>query len=120
MIYDVNLSKPKINTMKNLFMAIAFFGFAGIASAQTDIGDEIENNQDKIQQEPPRDTQRRVENASKVDATKRQSESEIDAEKASKDKGQSKNYTKVDPNKIAPQKIDSTRGVQPVKKPRNK
>ncbi len=106
--------------MKNLFMAIAFFGFAGIASAQTDIGDEIENNQDKIQQEPPRDTQRRVENASKVDATKRQSESEIDAEKESKDKGQSKNYTKVDPNKIAPLNTDTTRGVKPVKKPRNK
>jgi len=105
--------------MKNLFMGIAFFAFAGIASAQTDIGDEIENNQDRIQQQPPRDAQRSTERAAKVEATKRQSESEIDAEKDAKDKGQSKNYTKVNPDKISPQKIDSTRGVQPVKKPRN-
>lgn len=102
--------------MKNLFMAIAFFGFAGIASAQTDIGDEIENNQDRIQQQPPRDTQRTTERAAKVEATKNQSEAEIDAEKEAKDKGQSKNYTKVNPNKITPQKIDTTRGVQPIKK----
>jgi len=106
--------------MKNLFMAIAFFAFTGIASAQTDIGDEIENNQDRIQQEPPRDAQRRVEGAAKVDATKRQSESEIDAEKEAKDKGQSKNYTKVNPNKIAPITADTVKAVQPVKKPRNK
>lgn len=106
--------------MKNIFMAIAFFGFTGIAFAQTDISDEIENNQDRIQQEPPRDAQRQTERSAKVDATKQQSEAEIDAEKNAKDKGQSKNYTKVNPDKISPQKIDSTRGVQPVKKPRNK
>lgn len=106
--------------MKNIFMAIAFLAFTGIASAQNDTGDEIENNQDRIQQEPPRETQRRVENASKVDATKRQAESEIDAEKESKDKGRSKNYTKVNPNKVAPVKADTTNAVQPVRKPRNK
>lgn len=105
--------------MKNLFMGIVFFAFTGIAFAQTDISDEIENNQDKIQQQPPRDMQRATERAAKVEATKQQSETEVDAEKDSKDKGQSKNYTKVNPDKISPQKIDSTKGVQPVKKPRN-
>jgi hypothetical protein len=105
--------------MKKLFMGIALFAFTGIAFAQTDIEDEIQNNQDRMQQEPPRDTQRRTESAAKIDATKQQSEAEIDAEKEAKEKGQSKNYTKVNPDKISPQKIDSTRGVQPVKKPRN-
>lgn len=105
--------------MKKLFTALAFLAFTGIASAQTDIGDEIENNQDKIQQQPPRDTQRTTERAAKIDATKQQSEAEIDAEKKAKDKGQSKNYTKVNSDKISPQKIDSTRGVQPIKKNRN-
>jgi len=102
--------------MKNLFMAIAFFGFAGIASAQTDIEDEIQNNQDKIQQEPPRDAQRQLSNAAKIDAEKKNSESNIDAEKEAKDKGQSKNYTKVNPNKIPPVKTDSVKAVEPVRK----
>lgn len=106
--------------MKNLFIGMAFFAFTGIAYAQTDIEDYIENNQDRIQQEPPRDTQRQNERASKVEAAKQQSQSEIDNEKEAKDKGQSKNYTKVNPDKISLQKIDSTRGVQPVKKIKNK
>lgn len=106
--------------MKNLLMGLAFFAFTGIASAQTDVGDEIENNQDRIQQQPPRDMQRATETAAKVEATKRQSEAEIDAEKVAKDKGQSKNYTKVNPDKISPQKIDSTRGVQPIRKTQNR
>lgn len=106
--------------MKNIFIAIAFLGFAQIANAQNDeIQDEIENNQDKIQQNPPRDSQRQVENAAKIEATKRQSEAEIEAEKKSKDKGRSKNYTKVDPNKIAPQNNDTTRGVKPLKPRKN-
>ena len=106
--------------MKNLFIGMAILAFTGIASAQTDIGDEIENNQDRIQQEPPRTTQRSTESAAKVDAAKRQSEAEIDAEMKAKDKGQSKNYTKVNPDKISPEKIDSTRGVQPIKRTKNR
>lgn len=102
--------------MKNLFIGITLLGFTQIVAAQNDqIQDEIENNQDKIQQEPPRDSQRQVENAAKIEATKSQSEAEIEAEKKSKDKGQSKNYTKVDPNKIAPQNADTARGVKPIK-----
>mgnify|MGYP003607762962 FL=1 len=105
--------------MKNVIMGLVFLAFSGIASAQTDTGDEIQNKQDQIQQQPPRETQRTTERASKVDAVKQQSQSEIDAEKTAKDKGQSKNYTKVNPDKISPQKLDSTKGVQPIKKPRN-
>ena len=115
---DVNLSKPKIDTMKNICIAVAFFAFTGIASAQNDVEDEIQNNQDKIQQEPPRDAQRQVSNAAKIDAEKNNSNSNVEAEKEAKDKGQSKDYTRVNPNKITPVKTDSIKAVEPVRKNR--
>jgi len=118
-LLSVNLSKPKIKIMKSLFIAIAF-AFTGIASAQTDVEDEIQNNQDKIQQEPPRDTQKQMDRAAKIDAEKRNNNANIDAEKKAKEKGQSKNYTKVNPDKLKPVTADTIKAVEPVKKPRNK
>lgn len=106
--------------MKNIFIAVAFFAFTGVTFAQNDVEDEIQNNQDKIQQEPPRDAQRQVNNAAKIDAEKNNSNANIEAEKEAKDKGQSKNYTKVNPNKIQPVKTDTLKAVEPVRRKTNR
>lgn len=106
--------------MKKIFIAVAFFTAMGFASAQVDKNDDMQTDQDQIQQQPPRNTQVEIDRAAKIEAEKRKNDAEIDAEKKSKDQGQTKNYTKVDPDKLSPVKTDSTSGVKPVKKPRNK
>ncbi|MEZ0006552.1 hypothetical protein ABH942_001922 [Flavobacterium sp. 28YEA47A] len=106
--------------MKKIFIAIAFFAGIGFASAQVDRDDNPQADiQDKIQQEPPRSTEIQQERAARIDAEKKKNEENLKAEKEAKDKGQSKNYTKVNPDKIAPVTKDSSKGVK-VKKTRNK
>lgn len=105
--------------MKKIFIAVVFFASMGIASAQVDKSDDLQTDQDQIQQQPPRSTQVQVEKSSKIEAEKRKNDADIEAEKEAKDKGQSKNHTKVNPDKLSPIKVDSTKGVQPVKKTRN-
>lgn len=106
--------------MKKLLIAVAFFAGMGLASAQVDQLDDKQPDQDQIQQQPPRSAQTELERASRIEAEKKKNDDALEAEKKSKDKGQSKNYTKVNPDKLAPVRKDSTNGVQPVKKPRNK
>jgi hypothetical protein len=106
--------------MKKLLIVASFFASIGFASAQVDKVDDQQPDQDQIQQQPPRNTQSEVERAARIDAEKKKNDDAIEAEKKSKDKGQSKNYTKVNPDKLSPVRKDSTTGVQPVKKPRNK
>lgn len=106
--------------MKKIFIAVALFASIGFASAQVDRSDDLQTDQDQIQQQPPRSTQVQVERASKIEAEKTKNDANLEAEKEAKDKGQSKNYTKVNPDKLSPVNVDSTKGVQPIKKPRNK
>jgi hypothetical protein len=84
--------------MKKLFIAV-FFAISSIAAAQRE---GQQPNDDQIQQQPPRDTQRQVERSAKVEAVKQQSKSEIEAEQASKAQGQSQKQTKVQPVGINP------------------
>ncbi|HMI08654.1 MAG TPA: hypothetical protein VK528_13980 [Flavobacterium sp.] len=86
--------------MKKVFLTAAFIAVTSIASAQQD--GQQQPNDDQLQQQAPRETQARTERAAKVEAVKQQSNSEIEAEKASKDKGQSQKQTKVQPVGINP------------------
>lgn len=106
--------------MKKLFIAVTLFASIGFASAQVDKDADLQPDQDQIQQQAPRNTQAEVDRAARIDAEKRKNDAAIEAEKKAKDKGQSKNYTKVNPDKLSPVRKDSSKGVQPVKKPRNK
>lgn len=85
--------------MKKIFFTAAFIAISSIAAAQQD---GQQPNDDQLQQQAPRETQVRVERAAKVDAVQQQSNSEVQAEKASKDKGQSQKQTKVQPAGINP------------------
>ncbi len=106
--------------MKKIFIAIAFFAGIGFASAQVDKDDNPQADiQDKIQQEPPRSTETQVERAAKIDSEKKKNDENLKAEKEAKEKGQSKNYTKVNPDKIAPVTTkDSSKDVK-IKKTKN-
>jgi hypothetical protein len=107
--------------MKKIFTAIAFFAGISFASAQIDKDDNPQADiQDKIQQDPPRPTETQMERAARVDADKKKEQDKLDAEKKANEKEQSKNNTKVNPDKLSPVTKDSSKGVQPVKKPRNK
>ncbi|TPD70441.1 hypothetical protein [Flavobacterium microcysteis] len=106
--------------MKKIFIAVAFFAGIGFASAQIDKDDNPQADiQDKIQQEPPRSTEIQQERAAKIDAERKKNEENLKAEKEAKDKGQSKNYTIVNPDKTAPVTKDSSKGVK-IKKNKNK
>ena len=107
--------------MKKIFIAIAFFASIGFGSAQIDKDDNPQADiQDRIQQEPPRPTQTQMERAARIDANKKKEEEKLETEKKAADQQQSKNNTKVNPDKLSPVTKDSSKGVQPVKKPRNK
>lgn len=84
--------------MKKFFTAV-ILAFGTIASAQQD---GQQPSDDQIQQQPPRDTQVQMERAAKVDAVKRQSQSDIEAEQAAKAQGQSQKQTKAQPVGINP------------------
>lgn len=85
--------------MKKLLLTAALIAATSIASAQQD---GQQPNDDQLQQQAPRETQTRTERAAKVEAVKQQSNSEIEAEKAAKDKGQSQKQTKAQPVGINP------------------
>lgn len=76
--------------------------------------DRQQPNDDQLQQQAPRETQVRTERAAKVEAVKAHSNNEIDAEKASKDKGQSQNQTKAQPTGLNP-KDNEVRPTDPEK-----
>lgn len=105
--------------MKKIFTVIAFFASIHFASAQIDKDDNPQADiQDRIQQEPPRPAQVQMERAARIDADKEEYEKNLKAKKEAKE--ESKNNTKVNPDKLSPVTKDSSKGVQPVKKPRNK
>ncbi|NUY79877.1 hypothetical protein HUK80_03140 [Flavobacterium sp. MAH-1] len=93
--------------MKKFIITSAMLAFFGIASAQQD----GQADQDKIQQEPPRPTQKQVERSAAVDAkansVKKQSEKELEGEMRAKQKGQSQNV-KTQPNSGVPNKLNDT------------
>lgn len=84
--------------MKKILTAV-FLAVSAIASAQQV---NQQPNDDQLQQQAPRETQQQMERAAKVDAVKQQSNSEIAAEKAAKEKGQSQRQTKTQPVGINP------------------
>lgn len=90
--------------MKNIFLTAAFIAMTSIATAQQ-AGQQP--NDDQLQQQAPRATQVRTENASKVEAVKVQSNAAIEAEKASKETGQSQKQTKVQPVGLNPTDTDA-------------
>lgn len=103
--------------MKKIFIAVAFFAGIGFASAQIDKDDNPQADiQDKIQQEPPRSTEIQQERAARIDAQRKKNEENLKAEKEAKDKGQSKNYTKANPDKTVPITKDKPKGIKSVKK----
>lgn len=83
--------------MKKLF-TVAFFAITSVAAAQQN----GQPSDDQLQQQPPRDAQRDIERATRVEAIKQQSKSEIEAEQAAKAKGQSQIQTKTQPVGINP------------------
>ncbi|NBL65169.1 hypothetical protein GV828_08160 [Flavobacterium sp. NST-5] len=99
--------------MKKMVFTMAFLATFGLANAQNNRSTDMQTNQDQLQQLPPPSTQNGVERAAKVEATKRQSNSEIEAEMKSKDKGKTDKFTKVNPNEVGPVTPDT------VKRPQN-
>lgn len=85
--------------MKRFFLTAVFFAISAMATAQRD---GQQPNDDQLQQQAPRETQRTMERSAKVDAVKQQSQSEIQAEQAAKAKGQSQKQTKTQPVGINP------------------
>lgn len=86
--------------MKKTILSAAFLVISSIAAAQQD---SQQPNDDQLQQQAPRETQRQVERSAKVEAVKQQSNLEVEAEKASKEQGQSQRQTKTQPVGINPQ-----------------
>ena len=106
--------------MKKIFITAAFLAFSGIALAQQN----GQADQDKIQQEPPRETQQQVENAAQRNATQKstpqqKAESEFQAEKRAKDKGSTQKVTTAErhvSDSVQPVKLPKPQ-VQPTPKP---
>lgn len=98
--------------MKKILFTIAFLATFSMANAQNDRSQDLQTDQDQLQQQPPRDTQTGMERAAKVEATKRQSNSEIEAEMKSKDKGKTDKFTKVNPNEVGPVTPDTVKRPQ--------
>ena len=92
--------------MKKILITAAFLAFSGIALAQQN----GQVDQDKIQQEPPREAQKQIENAAKRSAAQQQAESEFQAEKRAKDKGSTQKVT------TAERHVSDS--VKPVKQPK--
>ena len=85
--------------MKNLMIASALF-FCGLGlHAQND---EPQPSDDQLQQQTPRGTEVRTERAAKVDAVRNQSQSNVEAEREAKQKGQTQQQTKTQPVGLNP------------------
>ncbi|MFT3795482.1 hypothetical protein [Flavobacterium sp.] len=96
--------------MKKLFLTAALLTVGTVATAQQD---GQQPNDDQIQQQAPRETQVQMERAARIEAIKTQSNSEIEAEKAAKDKGQSQKQTKTQPVGLNPS--DTVAKPKPLK-----
>jgi len=90
--------------MKNIWITAAFLLTVTFASAQQ--GDQ-QPNDDQLQQQAPRETQRTVERSAKVEAVKTEGNAQVDAEKETKDKSQTQRQTKVQPVGINPSDSDA-------------
>jgi len=89
----------KQNIMKKIWITSVFMAFSTIALAQQD---DQQPNDDQIQQQAPRETQRTLERSSKAEAVKQTSNAEVDAEKEAKEKAQSQKQTKAQPVGLNP------------------
>ena len=98
--------------MKKIMITGIMLLFALVANAQQ-TGTKYN---DTIASPPTPPPPPKVNRANKVEGVKMQSNGEIDAEKQSKDKGSSKNQTRVNPEKIAPVVGDTVRRPKPVRK----
>ena len=93
-MYNDFLKYKNLKIMKKPFLTFALFVFTSLAFSQEE---KQQNDQDKIQQEPPRPTQRDVERAAKVDAIIKQSDKELKAEKQAKAKSSTQKQTTGEP-----------------------
>ena len=98
--------------MKKLSITAAFLFFSGLVFSQQ--GGE-QPNDDQLQQQAPRETQRQVERSAKVEAVKQQSNSEVDAERLAKEKSQTQKQTKAQPVGMNPE--DTVAKPKSAKKP---
>lgn len=96
--------------MKNILISAAFISFTTFAFAQQ----EPQPNDDQLQQQAPRETQRTIERSAKIEAVKQQNNTEVNAEKEAKDKGQSQKQTKAQAVGINPS--DSLATPKKIKK----
>lgn len=109
--------------MKKLILSMAAVTLGMVATAQQD-PPEQQPNDDQLQQQAPRETQVRVERAAKVEAVKAQSNSEIEAERVAKEKGQTQRQTKaqpvgINPDEPQPRKLKPKKPLSEDSKPRN-
>lgn len=100
--------------MKTLIISAVALMFSVTASAQIE-----QPNDDQRQQQPPRPTQQQVERSATNATTnpnviRNRSASEVEAEKASKERGQSQKQTKAQPNGLPPNLTDT---INPPKHP---
>ena len=96
--------------MTNIWITTAFLVFTTITLAQ-----QGQPNDDQLQQQAPRETQRTVERSAKVEAVKEQCNSEVDAEKMAKDKSQTQKQTKTQPVGLNPADTTARPKVKRVK-----
>lgn len=91
--------------MKKLLFTAACIAITSVAAAQQD---RQQPNDDQLQQQAPRETQRQVERAAKVEAVKQQSNADIQAEQDAKAKSQSQRQTKTQPMGMNPKDTAAT------------
>ena len=93
--------------MKKIWITTAFIAFSTIAMAQQD---EQQPNDNQLQQQAPRETQRTVERSAKVEAVKQTSNAEKKKKKEAKDKAQSQKQTKAQPVGLNPTEASPKKG----------
>ena len=106
--------------MKKLILSAAVATFSMVAAAQQ----EPQPNDDQLQQQAPRETQVRTERAAKIEAVKAQSNAEIEAERAAKEKGQTQRQTKaqpvgINPDEPQPRELKPKKPLSEETRPRN-
>ncbi len=80
--------KLTVKNIRNAIIAVAFFMALPMAAQQSG-----QVNQDELQQQPPRESKRELEKAARVDAAKKKSDADFQAEKRAKDKGRTQKQT---------------------------